>query len=226
MRANALAEPYRVALYYAPEADDPLWARGCEWLGRDPATGADLPQPDIDGIAAQVTDPRRYGFHATLKPPMLLTAPFDRFLDDVKVFCSEQKPFAMPRLDVMLLGRFIALCLSEATAELQGFADSCVMSLDAYRQPEDATAQAKRAVGRTDSQRQNIAKWGYPFVMEDWRFHMTLSNPSADEQLMDAAKRHFAEALAKPRRVASVAVFAEPAKGEPFQLLERIPFSA
>lgn len=226
MRANALPEPYRVALYYAPEVDDPLWARGCEWLGRDPETGADVPQPDIDAIAAQVTEPRRYGFHATFKPPMQLTAPFDQFLGEVKRLCRELKPFAMPRLDVTLLGRFIALCPSPASAELQAFADACVVSLDAHRQPEDAAAQAKRAAGRTDLQRHNIAKWGYPFVMEDWRFHMTLSNPSADEPLMDAAKRHFSEALALPRRVASVAVFVEPAKGEPFQLFERIPFSA
>jgi hypothetical protein len=101
-----------------------------------------------------------------------------------------------------------------------------VAALDAYRRPEDAAAQARRAAGRTETQRHNITRWGYPFVMEDWRFHMTLSNPSADEPLMDAAKRHFAETLALPRRVASVAVFAEPAAGEPFQLLERIAFGA
>src|ERR1700722_10062052 len=230
MKANALPEPHRVALYYAPEADDPLWARGCAWLGHDPETGRDLPQPDIDGLAAQVTEPRRYGFHATLKPPMQLTAPLDQFLGEVKHFCRETEPFAMPRLDVTLLGRFIALCPSAASsaesAELHAFADACVACLDAYRRPEDAAAQAKRTAGRTEPQRQNIAKWGYPFVMEDWRFHMTLSNPSADETLMDAAKRHFSEALALPRRVASVAVFAEPAAGEPFQLLERIGFGA
>jgi hypothetical protein len=226
MKANALPEPYRVALYYAPEADDPLWARGCAWLGHNLETGRDLPQPDIDGIAAQVTEPRRYGFHATLKPPMQLTASLDRFLGEVKHFCRELKPFAMPRLDVTLLGRFIALCPSAESAELHAFADTCVACLDAYRRPEDAAVQARRAAGRTESQRQNIAKWGYPFVMKDWRFHMTLSNPSADETLMDAAKRHFSEALALPRRVANVVVFAEPTAGEPFQLLERIGFGA
>ena len=56
-------------------------------------------------------------------------------------------------------------------------------------------------------------QWGYPFVMEDWRFHMTLSNPTADERLIEAAKRYFSEALALPRRVASVAVFVEHAQG-------------
>jgi hypothetical protein len=226
MGASALPEPYRVALYYAPEADDPLWARGCSWLGYDPATGGDLKQPDIAGIAAQVTDPRRYGFHATLKPPMQLTAPFERFLDETRHVCRDLKPFAMPRLDVTLLGRFIALCPSTASPELHALADACVASLDAYRRPEDEAAQARRAAGRTDSQRRNVAKWGYPFVMEDWRFHMTLSNPSADEALMEAAKRHFSEALSLPRRVASIAVFVEPAAGEAFHLFERIGFGA
>jgi hypothetical protein len=226
MKANALPDPYRVALYYAPEADDPLWARGCAWLGHEPETGDDLPQPDIGGIAGQVTEPRRYGFHATLKPPMQLTAPLDQFLGGVKHFCRELKPFAMPHLDVTWLGRFIALCPSAESAELHALADACVASLDAYRRPEDAAAQARRSAGRTESQRHNITKWGYPFVMEDWRFHMTLSNPSADEKLMDAAKRHFSETLALPRHVTSVAIFVEPASGEPFQLLERIGFGA
>jgi hypothetical protein len=219
-----LPEPYRVALYYAPTADDPLWARGCTWLGRDPETNVEIPQPDIDGIPAQVSEPQRYGFHATLKPPMQLTGTLDEFLHDVKSFCRELAPFAMPRLDVTLLGRFIALCPSSDATQLQALAGACVISLDAHRRPEDAAAQARRGAGRTDSQRHNIAQWGYPFVMEDWRFHMTLSNPTADETLVEAAKPHFAEALALPRRVASVAVFVEHVAGEPFRLLERIPF--
>jgi hypothetical protein len=211
-------------LYYAPTADDPLWARGCTWLGRDPETNTEIPQPGIAGLAAQVSEPRRYGFHATLKPPMQLTGTLDQFLRDVEGFCRKLRPFAMPRLDVTLLGRFIALCPTSDATELHALADACVALLDAHRRPEDAAAQARRAAGRTKSEQQNIARWGYPFVMDDWRFHMTLSSPTADEQLVEAAKRHFAEALALPRRVASVAVFAEHVAGEPFRLLERIPF--
>lgn len=37
---------FRVAVYYAPETDDPLWAAGNRWLGRDPETGATLTPPD------------------------------------------------------------------------------------------------------------------------------------------------------------------------------------
>ena len=219
-----MPDPHRVALYYAPAADDPLWARGCSWLGHDPETGVEIPQPDVDGLADQVSEPRRYGFHATLKPPMHLSGTLDQFLHDVRSFCRELTPFAMPRLDVTLLGRFIALCPTSAAAELHALADACVATLDVHRRPEDAAAQARRAVGRSASQRHNIARWGYPFVMEDWRFHMTLSNPTADERLIDAARRHFSEGLALPRRVASIAVFAEHVAGEPFRLLERIPF--
>jgi hypothetical protein len=211
-------------LYYAPAADDPLWARGCTWLGSDPETGVEIPQPAVDGLAAQVSEPRRYGFHATLKPPMRLEGTLDQFLHDVRRFCRELEPFAMPRLDVTLLGRFIALCPTSTATELHALADACVASLDAHRRPEDAAAQARRAAGRSESQRHNITRWGYPFVMEDWRFHMTLSNPTADERLIEAARHHFSEALALPRRVANIAVFAEHVAGEPFRLLERIAF--
>ncbi|MBV9811843.1 MAG: hypothetical protein JO326_03780, partial [Acetobacteraceae bacterium] len=64
----------RVAVYYAPSPDDPLWECAVRWLGRDPATGASCRQPDVAGIEEATADPRLYGFHATLKPPMRLAA--------------------------------------------------------------------------------------------------------------------------------------------------------
>jgi hypothetical protein len=226
IRANALPDPYRVALYYVPEADDPLWARGCEWLGRNPETGVECRQPGLASLAEQVSEPRRYGFHATLKPPMRLAGTLDKFLRDVTQFCRELESFIMPSLGVTVLGRFIALCPTSDPASLHALADACVASLDAHRLPEDEAAQTRRATGRTASQLRNLARWGYPFVMEDWRFHLTLSNPTANEHLTTAAKLHFADALTLPRRVTGIAVFAEHVAGEPFRLLERISFGA
>ncbi len=62
----------RVAVYYAPAVDDPLFAEAAVWLGRDPESGAPVPQPDIADIEEVTAEPRVYGFHATLKPPMRL----------------------------------------------------------------------------------------------------------------------------------------------------------
>ena len=134
----------------------------CAWLGRDPETGADVQQPAVDNIAALVSEPRRYGFHATLKPPMRLSGALDDFLRDATLFCREQKAFALPPLAVTLLGRFMALCPTSAAPRLHALADACVASLDAYRLPEDAAAQARRAAGRTETEVRNLTRWGYP----------------------------------------------------------------
>jgi hypothetical protein len=218
----ALPEPYRAAVYYAPEVSDPLWTRGCAWLGRDPERGEAVEPPSVFDLAALTSSPRRYGFHATLKPPMRLAGTFAAFLADVRALAATLQPFALPTLGVVALGRFIALCPVEPSDALQALADACVMRLDAHRRPESDAEQAKRGIGRSASQLRNIARWGYPLVLEDWRFHMTLSNPLEDHRLALAAQTHFAEALAMPRRVESLAVFIEPEPGADFRLAHRV----
>ena len=54
----------RYGVYWAPQPHHPLWSAGCEWLGRD----ASRPDKTWPPHAATGT-PRRYGFHATMKPP-------------------------------------------------------------------------------------------------------------------------------------------------------------
>jgi hypothetical protein len=221
-----LPEPYRVALYYAPEQNDPLWQRGCTWLGRDPETDVPLPQPDISGIAALTSDPRRYGFHATLKPPMRLTGTLAHFLADVENLAARAKVFALPPLAVKLIGKFLALCPATPSPELHHLADACVMELDAHRLPEDEATRAQRAAGRTESQRHNLERWGYPLVLEDWLFHMTLSNSIENNPLTLQAEHFFADTIRLPRNVESLSAFVEPAPGAPFQLLKRFKLRA
>jgi hypothetical protein len=214
-----LPEPYRVAVYYAPAAEDPLWARGCRWLGRDPATGASLKQPDVEGIAAHTTDPRRYGFHATLKPPMRLAERLDDFLSDVERLARRLESFDLPTLSVQKISRFVALCPTAPSPALQALADACVTELDAHRRPEDPEALAKRAAGRSIRQLGYLQRWGYPLVLEDWRFHMTLSNSTDHESLLPNAEKFFADALAMDRRVENLTVFVEHEPNTPFQIL-------
>ena len=42
---GAAAPEARLAVYWAPDLDDPLHRDGSAWLGRDAETGAALPQP-------------------------------------------------------------------------------------------------------------------------------------------------------------------------------------
>ncbi len=221
-----MPEPHRVAFYYAPEVDDPLWQAGCAWLGRDPESGAVLDQPDVPELSTNTEDPRRYGFHATLKAPITPALGFTALMNAATAFAARQRPFLLPRLAVKKLHGFLALCPAEPSPELNRLAASCVMELDKHRLPEDAAAQAKRATGRSVREAQNIARWGYPLVMEDFRFHMTLTGTMQSNPYEKPASAYFAPALAQPRLVKSLALFTEDEKGTPFRLLCRLPFAS
>ena len=225
----------RYAIWFAPAADHPLWAAGCHWLGRDPATGA------VTNAAPHRGDPRRYGFHATLKPPFALRDDGAKspLLAAMSHFADEHAPFDMPPLAVATLGGFVALRPVDADATaaghpLRGLADECVRLFDDFRRPLSAKEAARRlAPGLDASQREHVARWGYPHVLEHWRFHMTLSDslPSgANGQalcaaLLDDASRHFAAALAEPLRCEGLALFVEDAPGAAFRLARRFDFA-
>jgi hypothetical protein len=217
-----LPEPYRAAVYYAPESGDALWARGSAWLGQDCESGFLVPRPDVPGIAAATSGPRRYGFHATLKPPLRLRHGFAAFLADLENLALQLRPFAMPRLRVADDFGFLAILPAENSPALDAAAALCVTALDAHRLPEDAAAQAKRAAGRTPAQLGYLQRYGYPYVLDEWRFHMTLSNNGAGERFLDPAQKFFADALASPRMFESLAVYVEAEKGADFRLVRRV----
>ena len=220
-RASALPEPYRAALYYAPEAEDPLWARGCAWLGRNPETGEIL----ASAYPALTAAPRRYGFHATLKAPIPLRHGLDAFVQDATALAARTSMFDLAPLKVTALGTFLALCY-EACPAMDALAADCVVALDHHRLPEDAAAQAKRAAGRSGKQTAYIARWGYPFVLDEFQFHMTISESMENNPLAAVAAAFFAPALALPRRVGSLAVFVEDTPGAPFRLTHRVKLAS
>ena len=221
----------RYALYFAPAATHPLWAAGCRWLGRDPESGA------ADGGGSHRADPRRYGFHATLKPPFALREGAGRspLFAALSHFVDERAPFAMPPLAVATLGDFVALrpIDRDATAPrlpLRELADDCVRLFDEFRRPPSPEETARRmAPGLEDQQRANVVRWGYPHVFGHWRFHMTLTDGVADDglrgELLAEATRHFAAALAEPLRCDGVALFVEDAPGADLRLLCRFDFA-
>ena len=221
-----MPDPYRVGVYYAPAEHDPLWQTGCAWLGRDAATGFSLPQPDLPGLAEQTADARRYGLHATLKAPFVPRHGFEKFMQAAADFAAKQKKFPLPTLAVTQLHGFLALCPIEPKTRLNQLADDCVIALDDHRQPESTAMQAQRGVGKTDRQIANIARFGYPFIFEDFTFHMTLTGQIQNNPYFAAACDHFSSALAETRQVESLAIFLEDEKGAAFRLFCHLPFAA
>lgn len=218
----------RYAVYYAPEAGHPLWQAGCDWLGRDPRR-ADSP----GAPPAQRAEPWRYGFHATLKPPLRLApgcdeAAFERAL---QALAARTAPFEMPRLHVDTLANFIALRPAEPLARehpLWRLADACVTTLDPFRAPLDAAELARRLKQPLDAEsRQRLDAWGYPHVLEGWRFHMTLSDSLDDTApLLAAAREHFAAALQATLRCTELCLFTQAVPGLPFLLKCRYRLAA
>jgi putative phosphonate metabolism protein len=224
-----MAPDARAAVYFAPRRDDPLFVAATTWLGRDPESGAPAPQPDVPEIAAVTAEPRVYGFHATLKPPMRLAAGrnWDDLVAAARTLAARVAPFALPSLAVSDVHGFLALRETSPSAALQALADACVAELDPFRAaPSEAELARRRRGGLSPEQDAMLVRWGYPYVFQTWFFHLTLTRRlSAPEKLVfqPAAERHFAGALLRPRRVEDICLFTQAAPGDDFVIAERIP---
>lgn len=217
----------RVAIYYAPEPHDPLWALGCSWLGYDAGIGLPATQPDVAGLTTLCSTPRRYDFHATLKAPITLTGSLDAFESDVAELARHFSPIPLPTLQVREIHGFAALTLTHTTDEIQRLAEACVIQLDHHRLPEPPTIQARRTSRLSPGERVCLERWGYPFVLEHWQFHMTLCNRGQSHPgLLAAATTHFGAALQLPRRIESLAICIEDHPEALFRISKRIPLGA
>src|SRR5215470_8798408 len=188
----------RYAIYFLPAAQMNLYQFGRSILGYDCYTGKDVGL--LDGLDQEfanwreITDePRRYGFHATLKAPFrlspscsesALTDAFDRF-------AKLGHPVTHIEPEITVLGDFISIVPRRPTPALDVLANHCTTNFEALRAPMTVKERARRTEScLSPSQLQNLDRWGYPFVFEDFRFHMTLTGP-----LPEAARDHAIAAL-------------------------------
>lgn len=202
----------RYAIYFAPEPSSDLARFGNLWLSRPiPATQA----------------PRIYGFHATLKAPFPL-APgrtAEALADELAAFARRRHAFNAPPLRLAAIDEFLALTLSGPSMLMQQLADDCVREFDSFR--ADASAheiERRRSAGLSQRQSALLLQWGYPYVLDEWRFHMTLTGklaPAERDRLLDElwplAQLHCRD----PLRVDAVSLFVQPAPGRSFSCIAR-----
>jgi hypothetical protein len=220
----------RAALYWAPAIDDPLHNAGSAWLGRDAETNAPVEQPPLPGIVEMTADPRLYGLHATLKPPFHLTGSYARFIADAAALASRIAAFELPPLAVRNYKNFLALRETSPCPQLQFLADEMVRGLDRHRAAPDAAELARRRpASLSPTQLCLLERWGYPYVMEEWSFHVTLTRRLTDAELsrvLPAAEAHLSDIAARPRRIEAVCVFTQASPGAPFLVAERLSLRA
>ncbi|WP_445500266.1 DUF1045 domain-containing protein [Microvirga sp. G4-2] len=179
----------RYALYYVPAVDSDLARLGAALLGYDCHTGAEIAQPALEGIAPEdmrslTAEPRRYGFHGTLKAPFALDASVspDSLKDAVRVFAAERPPLEVGTMSLRRLGHFIALTPDAPSMELSLFAAECVAAFDRFRAPITEKDRQRRGASRLPPRHRALfERWGYPYVFDEFRFHMTLTGPLPEE---------------------------------------------
>jgi putative phosphonate metabolism protein len=230
----AWSKDARFAVYYAPSRKSAWWRVGCAWLGRDAQSGEPCVPPQPQGLTrplmALTEAPRRYGWHGTLVPPFRLADAVTQadVLAATRAWARAQNAFSLA-VQAATLGDFVALrpADQQGEASMRALAASALQTLDALRARPSAADLARRLdAPLSEAQRALLAEWGYPYVFDEFRFHMTLSG-----SLTDAAERAALLAWWRqqtptlgPLAVDQAALFVEPSPGEPFLLWQRVPF--
>lgn len=232
MAVDGMAGFRRFGMYVVPEGG--FYEAGAAWLGWDSRRGLEARQPEVAGLPAEprslTATPRKYGFHGTVKPPFRLAEGTDVDALDAaaRAFCDERAPVAVPALAVRRLGGFVAIVPVEPCPGLSELAGATVAALDPFRAPptEDELARRRKS-GLSARQDALLLQWGYPYVMEEFRFHLTLTGKldrDAAEQAREALTRHFAPILPKPFLIDSLCLMGEDDAGM-FHLLQRYTLS-
>jgi len=230
---------HRYAVYFAPHPGSTGWLAGSHWLGRCAALLQPMQQLAIEGVAAQdlyrlTAAPRRYGWHATLKAPFALAPGVDWITlhQAVRAVAQSLAPFALPPLHVARIDDFLALVPAPAhaaNAAIERVAAACVTQLQPLAAPlSDADLARRRCAALTPRQDELLQRWGYPFVLEEFRFHLSLTGHlqqvgrQTQARVQGAAQAFFADLPVL--RMSSLALFAEPAAGADFMLLDHLEF--
>ncbi len=219
----------RYAIYFTPPSSDPLLKVAANWLGRNAFTGQPVRAPHIRNLAhGEVTklteSARRYGFHATLKAPFHLAEGIEEteLLSALMHFASSMRPVEIPKLKIENLDGFFALVPEEPVARLNQLANDIVIAFDRFRAPPSAQEIARRNPERMSvSERRNLEQWGYPYVFDDFRFHMTLTNPVAEqdrEKIAQMLSEFLEPVLEEPVEINNIALFTEAEPGAPFEV--------
>jgi hypothetical protein len=218
----------RYAIHYT--FDGVLAEHGAAWLGWDIEAGAYVDHPQMGNVdLAKLTErPRKYGFHATIKAPFFLAGGVteDELRTAFADLCANLAPVSINTLALSQIGGFLALTIDGDNAFLKSLAKRVVQDLDRFRAPlTDQELERRRPARLTEQQRTNLTNWGYPRVMDDFQFHVTLTGNIKDhdlEHVRAQAGRYFAHALTAPFTIGHLTLAGQSNDGF-FHQITRLP---
>jgi putative phosphonate metabolism protein len=219
----------RAAIYFTPAKNDPLTVRAAGWLGRDAFDDRIVrdPDPKMDVL---VSNPARYGFHATLKAPFRLddSITLNELDRELAAFAQRTQAVSLGTLAVTRLTHFFALTVQAALPRLLQVEEAVRTTFEPFRAPLTEQEMVRRnPQSLTERQQTNLSRWGYPHVGQDFRFHMTLTNAIVDEDEAARVEKRlhsqFNPVLETPVVIDALALFVEPRPGAPFYVQSRHP---
>ncbi len=221
----------RYAVYYAPPAG-PLKTFADAWLGWESTTGTPQAHLDLPGLPRPIETltetPRKYGFHGTLKPPFRLSSgsSFSLLDRDLTALTQRLAPVYLDGLALTRLGGFLALVPIGNAYLLSRLAAEVVAGLDRHRAPAlQGEIDRRRAAGLTRRQEAHLIHWGYPYVMDEFRFHLTLTGRLSTPEI-EQVKARLADLmppiLPRPFPIEELTLFGEDEDGR-FHEIDRYP---
>ncbi|SFM43850.1 putative phosphonate metabolism protein [Bradyrhizobium sp. Rc3b] len=226
----------RYAIYFAAGSDSALSRFGAELLGYDAYSGNELAfpadalrvAPDWRDVSA---DPRKYGFHATLKAPMALVSGRTEaeMMAACAAFAGRPRPLPVIRPVVDSISGFIAVIPAEPVEALQQLAADCARDFDSFRAALSADDRARRKPEKlSERQRDYLDRWGYPYVMEEFRFHMTLTGRLDAERrgpILDMLRTRFAALGIETLAIDRIALFRQDDASARFHIVDEWPLA-
>lgn len=226
----------RYALYFMPPPETPLARFGASAIGYDAWNGQPVPYLPLaryssPAAAADLAgEPARYGFHATLKAPFQLRegateADLEAMVED---FTAHRAPVPIGMLEVRALSRFLALVPNERCEALNTLAADCVTGFEPLRAPLSEGDRARRLKSPlSERQLRYLDAYGYPHVLEEFRFHMTLTgplSPDTQEALQGELQALWAP-LSHPVTIAGLAIAMQPTRTAQFRVHAYYPLA-
>jgi hypothetical protein len=219
----------RYAIYAMPPPGHPLEIAASRWLGRNAYANKPVPRPQLDGLSADewgelVAAPAHYGFHATLMSPFMAGEAIDEddIIAGVEAIAARQPPVPIPALEIRRLGDFFALVPAERLPALDRLAAAVVVGCQSMRAPlSPAEIARRRKAGLSADEEANLVTWGYPYVFDAFRFHLTLTGAVPDRRAPDVMRHlrdYFADFIGKAYFLDHIALCVESSPDTPMKV--------
>ena len=194
----------RFAIYYAPTKGSGLEEFGKQWFGWDPLDAKFINKKqrinylnrfgikNLKNIDKNVLIAKKYGFHGTLIPPFKLNKNYstNTLFKKTEDIAKKFKKFKFYKFKLKIINNFYAFIQNKKNSDINKLSNRLVKELFKFRSPLTKKEIDKRNPSKLSKLQLNILyKWGYPYLMTEFNFHMTLASEVTGNKLYSELKK-------------------------------------